>query len=35
MMRAYGVDMTQSEFLEKVAKRPGQLGELYKGIPAT
>jgi 2,4-diaminopentanoate dehydrogenase len=34
MMRAYGVDMTQAEFLEKVTKMPGQLGELYKGIPA-
>ena len=34
MMRAYGVDMTQAEFLEKVTKVPGQLGELYKGIPA-
>jgi len=34
MMRAYGVDMTQDEFLEKVTKVPGQLGELYKGIPA-
>jgi hypothetical protein len=34
MMRAYGVDMTQSEFAEKVIKVPGQLGELYKGIPA-
>jgi 2,4-diaminopentanoate dehydrogenase len=33
MMRAYGVDMMQSEFAEKVAKVPGQLGELYKGIP--
>ena len=34
MMRAYGVDMTQAEFLEKVTKVPGQLGELYKGILA-
>jgi len=34
MMRAYGVDMTQSEFSEKVIKVPGQLGELYKGIPS-
>ena len=34
MMRAYGVDMTQSEFHEKVVSVPGQLGELYKGIPA-
>jgi 4-hydroxy-tetrahydrodipicolinate reductase len=34
MMRAYGVDMTQAEFLEKVTKVPGQLGDLYKGIPA-
>jgi 4-hydroxy-tetrahydrodipicolinate reductase len=34
MMRAYGVDMTQADFLEKVTKVPGQLGELYKGIPA-
>lgn len=34
MMRAYGVDMTQAEFLEKVTKVPGQLGELYKGVPA-
>jgi 2,4-diaminopentanoate dehydrogenase len=33
MMRAYGVDMTQAEFAEKVTKVPGQLGELYKGIP--
>ena len=31
MMRAYGVDMTQAEFTEKVTKVPGQLGELYKG----
>lgn len=34
MMRAYGVDMTQSEFSETVAEVPGQLGELYKCIPA-
>lgn len=34
MMRAYGVDMTQADFLEKVTSIPGQLGELYKGIPA-
>jgi 4-hydroxy-tetrahydrodipicolinate reductase len=34
MMRAYGVDMTQADFTEKVIKVPGQLGELYKGIPA-
>jgi len=34
MMRAYGVDMTQAEFLERVTKVPGQLGELYKNIPA-
>lgn len=34
MMRAYGVDMTQAEFNEKVVNVPGQLGELYKGIPA-
>jgi hypothetical protein len=34
MMRAYGVDMTQTEFAERVADVPGQLGELYKGIPA-
>jgi hypothetical protein len=34
MMRAYGVDMTQKDFSEKVVKVPGQLGELYKGIPA-
>lgn len=34
MMRAYGVDMTQAEFREKVINVPGQLGELYKGIPA-
>jgi secondary-alkyl amine dehydrogenase [NAD(P)+] len=34
MTRAYGVDMTQAEFSEKVTKVPGQLGELYKGIPA-
>jgi 4-hydroxy-tetrahydrodipicolinate reductase len=34
MMRAYGVDMTQTEFLEQVTKVPGQLGGLYKGIPA-
>jgi 4-hydroxy-tetrahydrodipicolinate reductase len=33
MMRAYGVDMTQAEFAQKVTKVPGQLGELYKGIP--
>jgi len=33
MMRAYGVDMTQAEFAQKVANVPGQLGELYKGIP--
>lgn len=33
MMRAYGVDMTQADFAEKVTKVPGQLGELYKGIP--
>ena len=34
MMRAYGVAMTQTEFAEKVTGAPGQLGELYKGIPA-
>jgi hypothetical protein len=34
MMRAYGVDMTQADFDEKVTKVSGQLGELYKGIPA-
>ena len=34
MMRAYGVDMTQAEFAEMVTDVPGQLGELYKGIPA-
>lgn len=34
MMRAYGVDMTQAEFAERVTNAPGQLGELYKGIPA-
>ena len=34
MMRAYGVDMTQAEFAEQVTKTPGQLGELYKGVPA-
>ena len=34
MMRAYGVDMTQTEFAERVTDVPGQLGELYKGIPA-
>jgi len=34
MMRAYGVDMTQADFAEKVTAVPGQLGELYKGIPA-
>lgn len=34
MMRAYGVDMTQADFLEHVINIPGQLGELYKGIPA-
>ncbi|MBZ6384573.1 NAD(P)H-dependent amine dehydrogenase family protein [Pantoea piersonii] len=34
MMRAYGVDMTQAEFQEKVTNVPGQLGELYKSIPA-
>jgi 4-hydroxy-tetrahydrodipicolinate reductase len=34
MMRAYGVDMTQAEFAERVTNIPGQLGELYKGIPA-
>ena len=34
MMRAYGVDMTQAEFKERVTDVPGQLGELYKGIPA-
>ena len=34
MMRAYGVDMNQEEFAERVTKVPGQLGELYKGIPA-
>jgi 4-hydroxy-tetrahydrodipicolinate reductase len=33
MMRAYGVDMTQADFAEKVTQVPGQLGELYKGIP--
>lgn len=33
MMRAYGVDMTQAEFAQKVTKVSGQLGELYKGIP--
>jgi hypothetical protein len=33
MMRAYGVDMTRSDFAEKVTNIPGQLGELYKGIP--
>ena len=25
--------MTQAEFAQKVTKVPGQLGELYKGIP--
>jgi len=34
MMRACGVDMTQADFAEKVTAVPGQLGELYKGIPA-
>lgn len=34
MMRAYGVDMTQADFMEKVTRVPGQLGELYKSIPA-
>ena len=34
MMRAYGVDMTQAEFKRKVTDVPGQLGELYKAIPA-
>ena len=34
MMRAYGVDMTQAEFAERVINTSGQLGELYKGIPA-
>lgn len=34
MMRAYGVGMTQADFSEKVTRVPGQLGELYKGIPA-
>ncbi|MDR5809161.1 hypothetical protein [Caballeronia sp. LZ019] len=34
MMRAYGVDMTQAEFAERVTATPGELGELYKGIPA-
>jgi 4-hydroxy-tetrahydrodipicolinate reductase len=34
MMRAYGVDMTQADFADKVTAVPGQLGELYKGIPA-
>lgn len=34
MMRAYGVDMAQAEFGEKVTNVPGQLGELYKAIPA-
>ena len=34
MMRAYGVDMTQAEFADRVTDVPGQLGELYKGIPA-
>jgi hypothetical protein len=34
MMRAYGVDMTQADFAETVTAVPGQLGELYKGIPA-
>lgn len=34
MMRAYGVDMTQADFRDKVSRVPGQLGELYKGIPA-
>jgi hypothetical protein len=33
MMRAYGVDMTQAEFADKVTNVPGQLGGLYKGIP--
>ena len=33
MMRAYGVDMNQAEFAQKVTQVPGQLGELYKGIP--
>ena len=33
MMRAYGVDMTQADFAQKVTAVPGQLGELYKGIP--
>lgn len=32
MMRAYGVDMTQAEFAQKVIKLRGQIGELYKGI---
>ena len=32
-MRAYGVDMKQAEFAQKVTKVPGQLGESYKGIP--
>ena len=34
MMRSYGVDMTQVDFAEMVTAIPGQLGELYKGIPA-
>jgi hypothetical protein len=34
IMRAYGVDMSQEEFAAKVINVPGQLGELYKGIPS-
>jgi hypothetical protein len=30
MMRAYGVDMTQAEFLEKVTKVPGQLARIIR-----
>jgi hypothetical protein len=33
MMRAYGVDMTQAEFAEKITNAPGPLGGLYKAIP--
>jgi 4-hydroxy-tetrahydrodipicolinate reductase len=34
VMRAYGVDISQAEFAEGVTSTPGQLGELYKSIPA-
>lgn len=34
MIRAYGVDMTQGNFLEKITRVPGQPGKLYKEISA-